>query len=114
MGWSSGHADCVRFVRTFNTPLVILGGGGYTVRNVARTWAYETAVCVGEELSVDMPFNEYMEYFGPEFKMEVQATNMEDLNERPYLEAIKCVPCSPHRRYSVAYFSSGDAQDPSP
>ena len=24
-------------------PFILLGGGGYTVKNVARTWTYETA-----------------------------------------------------------------------
>ncbi|KAL2656904.1 hypothetical protein AAZV13_04G150200 [Glycine max] len=36
-----GHADCLRFLRSFNVPLMVLGGGGYTVRNVARCWCYE-------------------------------------------------------------------------
>lgn len=60
---------------------MLLGGGGYTVKvcapstsslrmgkkaddlrsdsqNVARTWANETAIVLGEELDEDMPFNE--------------------------------------------------------
>lgn len=36
-----GHSECVRFVRSFNVPLLLLGGGGYTIRNVARCWCYE-------------------------------------------------------------------------
>lgn len=36
-----GHADCIRFLRSFNVPLMMLGGGGYTVKNVARCWCYE-------------------------------------------------------------------------
>lgn len=82
----SGHADCVAFMRSFNVPLMIVGGGGYTVRNVARTWAYETGVAVGEQLDVNLPFNEYIEYFGPEFKLDVPANNMENYNSREYLE----------------------------
>ena len=39
-----GHADCVSFVKSFNVPLLVLGGGGYTLRNVPRCWAYETSV----------------------------------------------------------------------
>jgi histone deacetylase 1/2 len=30
---------------------LVLGGGGYTMRNVARAWAYETGVVVGQELT---------------------------------------------------------------
>ncbi|XP_011099712.1 histone deacetylase 19 isoform X3 [Sesamum indicum] len=36
-----GHAECVRFMRSFNVPLLLVGGGGYTIRNVARCWCYE-------------------------------------------------------------------------
>jgi histone deacetylase 1/2 len=39
-----GHADCLRFIRSFNVPLMILGGGGYTIRNVARCWCYEVSL----------------------------------------------------------------------
>ena len=31
-----GHRECVDFVKKFNIPTLVLGGGGYTVRNVAR------------------------------------------------------------------------------
>ncbi|KAG5032005.1 hypothetical protein JHK82_015601 [Glycine max] len=62
-----GHADCLRFLRSFSVPLMVLGGGGYTVQNVARCWTYETAVAVGVEPSPKLPYNEYYEYFGPDY-----------------------------------------------
>ncbi|GAA5936999.1 uncharacterized protein JCM15063_000124 [Sporobolomyces koalae] len=82
-----GHASCVSFMRTFNVPLIILGGGGYTIRNVARTWAYETGLACGMEMSKEMPFNEYFDYFGPEYKLEVRENNMDNSNSREYLES---------------------------
>jgi acetoin utilization deacetylase AcuC-like enzyme len=45
-----GHANCVKFVKSFNKPLLLLGGGGYTMRNVSRAWAYETGLAAGVEL----------------------------------------------------------------
>ena len=42
----SGHAKCVEYMKSFNLPLLMLGGGGYTIRNVARCWTYETAVAL--------------------------------------------------------------------
>ncbi len=39
--------SCLEFVKKFNLPLMVLGGGGYTVRNVARCWAYDTGLCLG-------------------------------------------------------------------
>jgi len=31
---SAGHANCVSLMKRFNIPLLVLGGGGYTLRNV--------------------------------------------------------------------------------
>ena len=45
-----GHAECVKFVKSFDLPLLMLGGGGYTVKSVSRTWAYETGLAAGVEL----------------------------------------------------------------
>jgi histone deacetylase 1/2 len=56
-----GHANCVNFVKSFGMPTLVLGGGGYTMRNVARTWAYETGVLVGQEMASVLPYNEYYE-----------------------------------------------------
>jgi len=39
-----GHGKCVEFMKSFNVPMILLGGGGYRVENVARCWAYETAL----------------------------------------------------------------------
>lgn len=46
MLFALGHAKCVEYMKSFNLPLLMLGGGGYTIRNVARCWTYETAVAL--------------------------------------------------------------------
>lgn len=56
-----GHANCVNFIKSFDLPTLILGGGGYTMRNVARTWAYETGILVGDNLESELPYNDYYE-----------------------------------------------------
>eukprot|EP01136_Pigoraptor_vietnamica_P000072 Opistho-1_new@24907 len=84
-----GHADCVKFVKSFNVPLLLLGGGGYTIRNVARCWTYETALAVDADVPMDLPYNDYFEYFGPDFSLNVSPTNMENQNTREYLDKIK-------------------------
>lgn len=84
-----GHASCVKFVRSFGVPMMCLGGGGYTVRNVARTWTYETGLLLGKELSSDLPFNEYIQYFGPEYKLDVPPTSMDNLNTPQYLDHVR-------------------------
>ena len=77
-----GHAHCVQFIRQQNVPFILLGGGGYTVKNVARTWTYETACALGIEKEIDpnLPWNDYFEWFGPRYRLEVPENNMEDLN----------------------------------
>lgn len=88
----NGHADCVRFLRKANVPLILLGGGGYTVRNVSCVWTYETACAIGidKDLDPNLPFNEYLEWFGPRYRLEVQTTNMTDENaQKNYLENTK-------------------------
>ncbi|RAL67874.1 hypothetical protein DID88_008599 [Monilinia fructigena] len=84
-----GHANCVQFVKSFNKPTLVLGGGGYTMRNVARTWAFETGVLVGKDMDPILPYNEYYEYYGPDYELDVRASNMENANSKDYLEKIK-------------------------
>ncbi|KAI0160711.1 histone deacetylase RpdA/Rpd3 [Xylariaceae sp. FL1272] len=84
-----GHANCVKFVKSFNLPTLVLGGGGYTMRNVARTWAFETGLLVDANMEKTLPFNEYYEYYGPDYELAVRASNMENANSPEYLEKIK-------------------------
>jgi histone deacetylase 1/2 len=100
---SKGHANCIQFVKTFNRPLVVLGGGGYSIRNVPRAWCYETSLLINHELSegisksqscvdIDIPYNEYFEYYGPTYKILVEPSNMENQNTRKDLDRLveKC------------------------
>ncbi|VEU44453.1 unnamed protein product [Pseudo-nitzschia multistriata] len=84
-----GHADCVRFVRSFGIPMLVLGGGGYTLRNVPRCWTYETAVLTGEDIKDELPFNDYWEYFGPNYKLHLPVSNMKNANTKESLEQTK-------------------------
>ena len=79
------------------------------MRNVSRCWAYETGLAAGVELGKGMnafhvstlldltplasipeiPMNEYYEYFGPDYELDVKASNMDDLNSPEYLERVK-------------------------
>ncbi|RCV26562.1 hypothetical protein SETIT_5G255900v2 [Setaria italica] len=59
----AGHAQCVRFMRSYNLPLLLLGGGGYTVNHVAACWCYETAVAIGKEIDDAIPVHCYDSYY---------------------------------------------------
>lgn len=84
-----GHANCVRYVKSFGIPVIVLGGGGYTMRNVARTWAYETGQLVNQQMEKQLPFNDYYEYFAPDYELDVRPSNMENANSADYLQKIK-------------------------
>ncbi len=81
-----GHADCVAFVKSFNIPTLVLGGGGYTLRNVPRCWTYETAVLLDTPVEDTLPYNDYFEYFGPDYRLHLPVSNMQNLNSPKYLE----------------------------
>ncbi|KAI4268115.1 MAG: hypothetical protein LQ337_008030 [Flavoplaca oasis] len=84
-----GHANCVDFVKSFNLPVLVLGGGGYTMRNVSRTWAFETGMLTGQPMANDLPFNDYYEYYAPDYELDVKPSNMDNANSREYLDKIQ-------------------------
>ncbi|THH31881.1 hypothetical protein EUX98_g2325 [Antrodiella citrinella] len=59
----AAHGECVNFVRKYNVPLLVLGGGGYTIKNVSRCWTYETAVLVGAAVPDELPATIYDPFF---------------------------------------------------
>lgn len=83
-----GHASCVEFMKSFNVPLLVLGGGGYTVRNVARCWTYETSVLVNCPISNELPYNDFFEYYSPDFKLHLTPSSIENQNRPEDLHAI--------------------------
>ncbi|EPZ33497.1 histone deacetylase 3 [Rozella allomycis CSF55] len=85
-----GHGECVQFVKSFKIPTLVLGGGGYTIKNVSRCWAYETSILVDTPISNDLPYNDYYEFFGPDFKLHPNtSTRIDNLNTRQYLDSLK-------------------------
>lgn len=85
-----GHGECVSYVQTFGLPTLVLGGGGYTIKNVARCWTYETSLVLNEEISNELPFNDYFEYFGPDFQLHPQfEARYDNLNTKQYLDNLK-------------------------
>ncbi|KAE8360034.1 hypothetical protein BDV27DRAFT_46397 [Aspergillus caelatus] len=97
-----GHANCVNFIKSFNLPTLILGGGGYTMRNVARTWAFETGILVGDPLGSDLPYNDYYEYFAPDYELDVRPSNMDNANTKEYLDKIRAQVVENLKRTSFA------------
>ena len=85
-----GHAEAVRFVKSFNLPMVVLGGGGYTKTTVARAWTLDTATVLGVELDDTLPSGEYHAYFAAEPKLRHNLpARYADTNKKEDLERIR-------------------------
>ena len=86
-----GHAACMDFLARFGVPLLILGGGGYTMRNVARCWCYETGRLLGVELPDELPEKalDEFDYYMDTHKLRIATSNMRNANTREALESIK-------------------------
>jgi histone deacetylase HOS2 len=88
----SAHGECVRFIKAFGLPLLVLGGGGYTIKNVSRCWTYETAVLLDaqHDISNVLPPTIYRPFFAPDYKLHPPLTGrVENLNTRKSLERIR-------------------------
>ncbi|ORX94687.1 histone deacetylase-3 [Basidiobolus meristosporus CBS 931.73] len=86
----AAHGECVRFIKGFGIPTLVVGGGGYTVRNVARCWTYETSIIVDTDLSNDLPSNTYYDFFAPDYKLHPKLSGrVENMNTRTYLEQLR-------------------------
>lgn len=83
-----GHGNCVEHVKSFNIPLILLGGGGYTIENVAKTWVYDTSIALGMKIDENIPYNEYMEYYGPHYKLYIPKLNTENKNTQEDTDSI--------------------------
>ncbi|CAE6459003.1 unnamed protein product [Rhizoctonia solani] len=68
-----------------------LSGGGYTTKNVARAWTYETACALGIEHEIPrmLPYTDHLEWYGPRYRLDVESSNMQNDNDTAYLEGVK-------------------------
>jgi len=85
------HGECVAYAKSFNRPLLVLGGGGYTARNVARLWAHETSVCLDQALPAAIP--EHMPFLShfPERTLYPELGKLnrhQNLNSKEYLQGL--------------------------
>ena len=86
------HGACVAFAKSLDLPLLLLGGGGYTPRNVARLWAYETSLAIGaEDISPALPAHTpFLNHFPDKtlFPALGEFRRFDNRNSRAYVESL--------------------------
>lgn len=93
----SAHGECVSYIKSFGIPLLVVGGGGYTPRNVSRLWCYETGILTNAKLQTALPDSlPLRNFFAPDYSLHPNlgsGSGFENLNTRKYLEnvRIKCM-----------------------
>jgi len=86
-----GHCASLEFLKSFGVPMLVLGGGGYTMRNVARCWAYETGALADIAMPDAIPasaLKEYNYYMDNGGKLRIATSNMRNANTRENLDRI--------------------------
>jgi len=85
-----GHAANLEYLQSFGVPMLLLGGGGYTMRNVARCWAFETGKMLGVEMEDELPSQALadMNYYQDTGRLRIQTSNMKNANTREYLDKL--------------------------
>lgn len=83
--------ECVRFTKSFGIPMLVLGGGGYTPRNVLRLWCHETAVLNDVTLDATIPSSvPTYEWFGPDYSLHPHLDGrLDNKNLKRYLDCVR-------------------------
>jgi len=68
-----GIACCVVAVLKLGIPTLLLGGGGYDPKSVARCWTLLTAAAAQIALNQQIPEHEYSERYAPSFELHTKA-----------------------------------------
>ncbi|KAI9030360.1 hypothetical protein DFJ74DRAFT_698673 [Hyaloraphidium curvatum] len=95
-----GHGECVKFMKSYRVPMLVMGGGGYTIRNVARCWTYEASILTNTPVPDKLPVTDYNEHFGPDYSLHPRIVdpNHENVNTRHYLDSIR-QQCAEYLRF---------------
>ena len=52
----------------------------FAIYSVIRCWTYETATALEVDIPNELPYNDYFEYYGPDFKLHISPSNMANQN----------------------------------
>jgi len=105
---SKCYTDCLEEVRRCmpDSPVLLLGGGGYSQYNVARCWTGLTYAAVHKELPPDVPDHEFVEEYLPSCSFHIRASY-----RRFFLFCTSLHYCTPPRsRCNCGCLQTGEAE----
>lgn len=72
--WSTeGIQTLIKRLKGWKKPMLVLGGGGYTVTRSAIGWATATAELIGTRLPEEVPEHTFWKEYGPDFEMKASS-----------------------------------------
>ena len=85
------HGECVKFIKSFGIPMLVVGGGGYTPRNVSRLWCYETSIMADVTLESKLPMElPFRNFFNPDCSLHPNlGDKLDNKNSRKYLDNVR-------------------------
>ncbi|ODV71888.1 histone deacetylase HOS2 [Cyberlindnera jadinii NRRL Y-1542] len=85
------HGECVKFIKSFGIPMLVVGGGGYTPRNVSRLWCYETSIMTDVTLESKLPMElPFRNFFNPDCSLHPNlGDKLDNKNSRKYLDNVR-------------------------
>ena len=83
--YTAALEDC----RSLGKPLLVLGGGGYNVPNVARCWAALTLAAARAPMPSDIPAHERFAFYMPDFRFALLPGYRRDENDEGYIARVR-------------------------
>ncbi|KAJ2858368.1 Histone deacetylase 8 [Coemansia erecta] len=87
---TDAFVGALKLIVSWNLPVLIVGGGGYSSTNCARCWTRLTAVACGMDIApgADVPEHVYLDEYAPAFDMCVEKMLVGDQNTDSAINAI--------------------------
>ncbi|KAJ2752073.1 Histone deacetylase 8, partial [Coemansia sp. BCRC 34490] len=87
---TDAYVCALDLIVSWNLPVLLVGGGGYSNPDCARCWTRLTAAACGVDIAplADIPEHQYLNDYAPAFDMHVEKMLVEDENSTSDIDAV--------------------------